>query len=105
VTGTRVPVTPLLLTGVAVAVAILAIAVVTALGGGGGTGRTESAQRAGAAATQAPAADVRPPPGCTSTVRKLRYSRAKVAEFDHAVWCARYRATPNSSVNQFVGAP
>jgi hypothetical protein len=96
---------PRLLIGLAVVVAILAIAGVTALGGRGGTGRTESAQRPGAAATQAPAAEVRPPPGCPATVTKLRYSRAKVAEFDHAVWCARYRATPNSSVNQFVGAP
>jgi hypothetical protein len=98
----RIRVKPLLLIGFAVAVAIVAIAVATALGGRGGTARTESAQSRGVGAA-APAYGH--PPGCSSTASKPRHSRITLAEFDHTVWCERYHASPNSSLDQFIGAP
>ncbi len=103
--GIRIHVSAFLLVGITVAVAIAAIAVATSLGGRGGTARTAGAQqRQGTGAAQSAAANGLPPQ-CPSITGKPRFTRAKLAEFDRIVWCERYRETPNSSVDQFVGAP
>jgi len=100
----RIPAHPLPLIGLPVTVAILAIAVAAALGGGGGTARSVGAQPRTVSAAQA-AATYGYPSRCTSIASKPRHSRISLAEFDRRVWCERYRATPNSSIYQFVGAP
>jgi hypothetical protein len=104
VAGLGIQLNPLTLIGLAVVVAILAIAVATALGGRGGTARTEGAQSRAVGAGPAAAASG-PPPGCSSVASTPRYSRITLAEFDRRVWCERYHATPNSSIDQFVGVP
>ncbi|HTX11286.1 MAG TPA: hypothetical protein VME22_21870 [Solirubrobacteraceae bacterium] len=97
---------PLVLGGIAVAVAILAIALANVLGGNGGTAGTHGAQSGGIGAEPAAAAAPGPPPGCSSAaITPPRHSRITVGEFDRRVWCARYHATPNSSIYQFVGVP
>jgi hypothetical protein len=100
----RIPGKAMLIGLAVVTVAIVAFVVALPLGGAGTTAPSERAQPRDVGAAQVAAAYAYRT-RCSSVGRESDHAKVTLAEFDRRVWCARYRAHSNSSIDQFVHAP